>query len=267
MVGENGTKLSGGQRQRLAIARSIVKQPTILILDEATSAIDVRGEKIVQAALDRLSRNRTTIVIAHRLSTIRRADRIIVMKGGVDIEQGTHEELLAIENGVYHGLVNAQKLDLQDDETGASDATEELKEDLKPTDPMVQHKQDDSKSPQTKNRGFFGSIGLFLYEQRAHWQFYLPAVISAAGAGGKCSNDSCMVQWANTVIAVFPLQSWLFAKLIEVFQYTGQRLVHAANFWALMFFILALGTGICYGTLGYAASRFSAVRTPVFRSQ
>ncbi|OOF91973.1 hypothetical protein ASPCADRAFT_509887 [Aspergillus carbonarius ITEM 5010] len=241
MVGENGTKLSGGQRQRLAIARSIVKQPTILILDEATSAIDVRGEKIVQAALDRLSRNRTTIVIAHRLSTIRRADRIIVMKGGVDIEQGTHEELLAIENGVYHGLVNAQKLDLQDDETGASDATEELKEDLKPTDPMVQHKQDDSKSPQTKNRGFFGSIGLFLYEQRAHWQFYLPAVISAAGAG-----------------AVFPLQSWLFAKLIEVFQYTGQRLVHAANFWALMFFILALGTGICYGTLGYAASRFSA---------
>src|SRR3954447_7185832 len=67
IVGENGTKLSGGQRQRLAIARSIVKEPTILVLDEATSAIDVRGEKIVQAALDRVSENRTTIVIAHRL--------------------------------------------------------------------------------------------------------------------------------------------------------------------------------------------------------
>ncbi|RAK97348.1 ABC transporter ATP-binding protein [Aspergillus ibericus CBS 121593] len=254
MVGENGTKLSGGQRQRLAIARSIVKQPTILILDEATSAIDVRGEKIVQAALDRLSESRTTIVIAHRLSTIRKADRIIVMKGGVDIEQGTHEELLAMEDGVYYNLVNAQKLHLlEDDETGTSDVTEALMEELKPVDDTSQYRQDD-KEPCKKGRSFFGSIGLFLYEQRAHWRFYLPALMGAAGAG-----------------AVFPLQSWLFAKLIEVFQYTGQRLVHAANFWALMFFILALGTAVCYGTVGYAANRFSveissACRTEYFHN-
>ena len=79
-IGENGIKLSGGQRQRLAIARSIVKRPSILILDEATSAIDVHSEEIVQAALDRVSQNRTTIIIAHRLSTVRKADHIIVMK-------------------------------------------------------------------------------------------------------------------------------------------------------------------------------------------
>ncbi|PYI09402.1 lipid A export ATP-binding/permease protein msbA [Aspergillus sclerotiicarbonarius CBS 121057] len=255
IVGENGTKLSGGQRQRLAIARSIVKQPTILILDEATSAIDVRGEKIVQAALDRLSQHRTTIVIAHRLSTIRKADRIIVMKGGVDIEQGTHEELLAVEDGVYYNLVNAQRLELlEDDETGTSDVTEELVEELKPVeDTTSQHGENDNEAGR-KSRSFFGSIGLFLYEQRAHWRFYLPAVMGAAGAG-----------------AAFPLQSWLFAKLIEVFQYTGQRLVDAANFWALMFFILALGTAVCYGTVGYAANRFSveissACRTEYFHN-
>ncbi|GAQ47070.1 ABC multidrug transporter [Aspergillus niger] len=250
-VGENGTKLSGGQRQRLAIARSIVRQPSILILDEATSAIDVRSEKIVQAALDRLSRNRTTIVIAHRLSTIRQADHIIVMKGGVDIEQGTHEDLLKIDGGVYSGLVNAQKVELLDDDTATSDITEELKEDLEPADGLVRMStnQDGNKSTM-KNKGFFGSIGLFLYEQRALWRFYIPVVASAAGAG-----------------AAFPLQSWLFAKLIAVFQLTGQSLAHAANFWALMFFILALGTAASYGLMGYSSNRFSFEVSSFYRTQ
>jgi ATP-binding cassette subfamily B (MDR/TAP) protein 1 len=81
-VGDAGIKLSGGQRQRLAIARSIVKRPKILILDEATSAIDVRGERLVQAALDKVSEGRTTITIAHRLSTIKKADKIIVLRKG-----------------------------------------------------------------------------------------------------------------------------------------------------------------------------------------
>ncbi|OJZ79501.1 hypothetical protein ASPFODRAFT_718973, partial [Aspergillus luchuensis CBS 106.47] len=250
-VGENGTKLSGGQRQRLAIARSIVRQPAVLILDEATSAIDVRGEKIVQAALDRLSRNRTTIVIAHRLSTIRQADRIIVLKGGVDIEQGTHEELLGIEDGVYSSLVNAQRVDLLHDETDISDMTEEPKEDLETTtDSICQSVDEDGMQLLTKSRGFLGSVGLFLYEQRAQWRFYLPVLISTAGAG-----------------AAYPLQSWLFAKLIAVFQYSDQRLAHAANFWALMFFILALGTAACYGTMGYFASRFSAEVSSVYRTE
>ncbi|GAB1207681.1 hypothetical protein APSETT445_006409 [Aspergillus pseudonomiae] len=163
MVGENGTKLSGGQRQRLAIARSIVKQPTILILDEATSAIDVRGEKIVQAALDQVSKNRTTIVIAHRLSTIRQADHIIVMKGGVNVEQGTHDELLADEKGVYHELVHAQKLELlAEDETDESDIAHELKEEVQLAHFALDDKsQMQEETKKDKTRGFFSSIAVF----------------------------------------------------------------------------------------------------------
>ncbi|RKK38277.1 hypothetical protein BFJ69_g18601, partial [Fusarium oxysporum] len=117
-VGESGAKFSGGQRQRIAIARAIIRQPAILILDEATSAIDVRGELIVQAALDRASKNRTTITIAHRLSTIRKADRIIVLRQGRLVESGTHESLLEDTNGLYYSLVNAQALSLGDTTDG-----------------------------------------------------------------------------------------------------------------------------------------------------
>jgi ATP-binding cassette subfamily B (MDR/TAP) protein 1 len=92
--------LSGGQKQRIAIARSIVSEPTVLLLDEATSALDPKAEKIVQQALDRVSKNRTTIVIAHKLSTIRAAENIAVMANGAVVEQGTHEELLKLD-GAY----------------------------------------------------------------------------------------------------------------------------------------------------------------------
>jgi ATP-binding cassette subfamily B (MDR/TAP) protein 1 len=92
--------LSGGQKQRIAIARSIVSEPTVLLLDEATSALDPKAEKIVQQALDRVSKNRTTIVIAHKLSTIRTAENIAVIANGAVIEQGAHEELLKLD-GAY----------------------------------------------------------------------------------------------------------------------------------------------------------------------
>jgi ATP-binding cassette subfamily B (MDR/TAP) protein 1 len=88
--------LSGGQKQRLAIARSIVSEPKVLLFDEATSALDPKAEKIVQQALDRVSKDRTTIVIAHKLSTIRTADNIVVMSDGAVVEQGTHQDLLEL---------------------------------------------------------------------------------------------------------------------------------------------------------------------------
>lgn len=108
IVGERGASLSGGQRQRVAIARAILKNPSILILDEATSALDTESEKLVQEALDRLMKGRTAFVIAHRLSTVQNADKIIVLEQGRMVEQGTHEELLAIENGLYHHLYSVQ---------------------------------------------------------------------------------------------------------------------------------------------------------------
>ena len=107
-VGERGIKLSGGQRQRIAIARAILKDPAILVLDEATSSLDSESERLVQDALDKLMENRTTIIIAHRLATVRKADRIFVIQQGKITEEGSHLDLLDEENGLYSRLVKLQ---------------------------------------------------------------------------------------------------------------------------------------------------------------
>ena len=108
IVGERGIKLSGGQRQRIAIARAILKDPAILILDEATSSLDAESERLVQEALDELMQNRTTIIIAHRLATIRKVDIIYVLREGQIAESGTHDQLAAHEDGIYANLVKLQ---------------------------------------------------------------------------------------------------------------------------------------------------------------
>lgn len=108
VVGDRGAQLSGGQRQRIAIARAILADPAILVLDEATSSLDAESERLVQDALDKLMENRTSIIIAHRLSTVRRCDQILVMSGGSILERGTHEELVAKPGGLYGSLARLQ---------------------------------------------------------------------------------------------------------------------------------------------------------------
>ena len=112
MVGERGQTLSGGERQRISIARAILNNPVVLILDEATSSVDTETEKLIQRALDQLTANRTTIAIAHRLSTLRKADRLAILERGDLIEEGTHEQLANKEGGLYAKLLRMQR-DLQ----------------------------------------------------------------------------------------------------------------------------------------------------------
>jgi ATP-binding cassette subfamily B protein len=111
VVGARGHRFSGGEKQRLAIARTLLRDPRVLVLDEATSALDNETERAVQAALDEASRGRTTITIAHRLSTVRDADSIAVLDRGHVVEQGTHDELLAL-GGRYARLVGAAERDM-----------------------------------------------------------------------------------------------------------------------------------------------------------
>ncbi|CAD6441632.1 6175a0f8-118b-4c5d-b66e-b6f1a58887c9 [Sclerotinia trifoliorum] len=248
-VGDAGIKLSGGQRQRLAIARSIIKRPKILILDEATSAIDVRGEQIVQAALDKVSEGRTTITIAHRLSTIKKADKIVVLKKGKLVEEGTHEELLSNTDGVYSALVNAQQLSLGEvyqDESNLVETMDPLIREMS----VAEKEKEENKAVPYKAKGLSTSLGLFLYEQRSRWHWYLMLLAGAVAAG-----------------AAYPLQAYLFAQIISVFSLTGSKLKAATEHSSLMFFILGLGAGVAWFVMGYSSTIISGHITSIYRQE
>ncbi|CAK7232957.1 hypothetical protein SEUCBS140593_008439 [Sporothrix eucalyptigena] len=318
VVGDGGgLKMSGGQRQRLAIARAIVKQPAVLVLDEATSAIDVRSEQIVQAALDRAAQNRTTITIAHRLSTVRKADNIVVLRKGRVVEQGTHTELMALgEGGAYYALATAQQLIREKEDEGRIGREKTVTKNERPMSRSRSRSQDSKErksieivekeagtgrpeslvdtvapsgavkdddghntgidEPQsgpenspdspgragsissTKkdkkggNRSFFNSFFLLLREQRAQWPWYLVMLIGALMAGASA-----------------PVQAYLFAMLISLFSFLGviEWLRALANFWCLMFTVLAIGVGISYFALGWSATTTAFRITHFYRKQ
>lgn len=244
-VGESGIKLSGGQRQRIAIARAVVKRPSILILDEATSAIDVRTEKIVQAALDRASEGRTTIVIAHRLSTIKKADKIVVMRKGQVMEEGTHQELLKNDEGIYSGLVRAQNIAMgaEDHQGDEEDSEEEQLQLIKTKSLTGTGEPVESDGIMTKDGllagykkvGFMRSFGQILYEQRRLWPQYCVTLLTCAAAG-----------------AVFPVQSYIFAQLINAFTVIDPRVISdRTNYWALIMFYVACAMLVVYFVLAW----------------
>lgn len=253
LVGDSGMKLSGGQRQRLAIARAIIKRPQILIFDEATSAIDVRGERIVQAALDRASKHRTTITIAHRLSTIRRADQILVVAKGRLVESGTHDELVAVQDGVYHNLVNAQQLMMGEhkewdiEEEHVDSASDQL-------DDMVKIEEKKEKEGQKwKRRGLIRSFGKLLLENKPTWTWMIATMLGSMGAG-----------------AAMAVMSFLLGNIVSIFgQYsrTSPELESKGSFWALAFVYSSLGVGICYFVMAYGSNELSIKISNTYRQQ
>jgi ABC-type multidrug transport system fused ATPase/permease subunit len=211
-----------------------------LIFDEATSAIDVRGERIVQDALDRVAKNRTTITIAHRLSTVKKADKIIVVAKGKVVEQGTHEGLLAREDGVYSNLVHAQQLTM---DTHVEELLKVPSADAAAEDPVIEEKLLSSKVQEApyELRGFLRSFGRLLVEQKPHIPWLVMTIAGAIGGA-----------------TAFPISAYIFAHLIEVFQdLPGQQLLNDSAHWALMFFILALCIGTSYLIVGWAATTLS----------
>ncbi|KAF9767001.1 ABC transporter bea3 [Fusarium sp. DS 682] len=252
-VGESGIKLSGGQRQRIAIARAIIRRPSVLILDEATSAIDVRGERIVQEALDRASKNRTTVVIAHRLSTIKKADRIVVLRKGQVVQSGTHESLLTDEDGLYYNLVNAQALSLgntaDDHNVAVKEEQPSSVHEKAHTESTLEDKPEDAKG---KRKGLFSSFGRFFYETKSNWWMMALTLFFSACAG-----------------AAVPFQAWLFAKVIIVFGYLpdDSKVRSESSFWSLMWTVLAISAGLAYCATFFLSTRTASTIRAKYQKQ
>ncbi|KAI2643593.1 ABC transporter-like protein [Xylaria nigripes] len=255
-VGDAGIKLSGGQRQRLAIARAIIKKPKILILDEATSSIDVRGEKVVQAALDLVSKNRTTIMIAHRLATVKKADNIVVFSKGKVVQWGNHESLMAAVGGPYWLLTQSQSLDMSED-SHMNDFSEVNEDDKRTMDLMTMDKanadgQESSSIVANENvwipRGVFRSFGTLFLEQKASSYWYILMLFGALIAG-----------------ASSPVQAYIFANIIASFALLGELLREVTNFWCLMFVVLASAAALSYFCLGFASTKVAFNITSVYR--
>ncbi|GBB93073.1 hypothetical protein RclHR1_02100022 [Rhizophagus clarus] len=248
-VGERGFLLSGGQKQRIAIARAIVKDPKILLLDEATSALDTKSEGVVQDALDKASKNRTTIVIAHRLSTIRNATKIVVMNNGEIVEVGNHDELIQNSEGTYSKLVSAQEI--QNEEPKSNDLEDVVDEKDYAVSKVITNETSKSYNINESNDI---EKGLNIDHHYSTWelirkiskiirsQWYLVLI-------GLIGSFICGV--------VYPVFSIIFAKVIDSFTKPKDELRKDARFWSLMFLAIAIVSmtasiieGLCLGIAG-----------------
>ncbi|GAB1195064.1 hypothetical protein APSETT444_004318 [Aspergillus pseudonomiae] len=257
-IGERGGLLSGGQKQRIAIARSIISEPKILLLDEATSALDPHAEGIVQQALDRASKNRTTIVIAHKLATIRNADNIVVMSKGRIAEQGQHSELVA-RGGAYASLVKAQDLSTTrsaDDEEQSTEDEETPDKEAEPVQSLARYQTAEARQLTMlqrredfglyKRSGILRSIAkLVIATPKLRLWYFLTIVCCVAGA------------------AIYPGQALLLANVMDIF--SAPNMVERGNFIALMYFVMALGCIIVYFGLGWATNIIAQTFNKIFR--
>ncbi len=253
------TARSGGQKQRIAIARAVISDPKILLLDESTSALDTKSEGVVQAALDKASQGRTTIVIAHRLSTIKGADNIVVMSEGSIVEQGTHEDLIS-RGGAYFQLIEAQKL--ATDKNSPADGALNDKDELPASEYIELDQTMSAKLTRTateksltrpkreeSDQKFQYSLWelikfIWQFNKREKWLMVL----------GLCISMFCG--------SALPLQAVYMGKEISSLSLPSDqypKLRHDVNFWSLMFFITAIFMLISYvaqgAVFGYCSER------------
>ncbi|KAL2912416.1 hypothetical protein HK105_208119 [Polyrhizophydium stewartii] len=252
-VGERGLLLSGGQKQRIAIARAIIKNPRILLLDEATSALDTTSERVVQEALDRVSKSRTTITIAHRLSTVKSADKIVVMSRGTVVEQGDHGSLVA-RGGAYARLVEAQHLDTNkpagngyssDNSSGTLADDRQLIASSQRDTPIAKPSAADdfeAGSAANKKMPYFVVMRKILALNAPEAKFMAAGLLASIGSGA-----------SSPVLAV------LFAEVMQTFSEKGAELEHDSKKWSLAFLFLALGVGIC----GFAQNVFFGMASEI----
>ncbi|KAK5681230.1 hypothetical protein LTS10_006992 [Elasticomyces elasticus] len=252
-VGERGFLLSGGQKQRIAIARAIVSDPKVLLLDEATSALDTKSEGVVQAALDKASQGRTTIVIAHRLSTIKHADNIVVMSQGRIIEQGTHDALLELK-AAYYNLVTAQAIAAQAQSKDEDDmpVLDEKDANLTARTPGTEKAEFDYESDpndlelgRTKTQQSVSSKIMAGRASQDSTKYSIWTLIRLVASFNKKEWHWMTIGLISSIIngAGNPVQAVFFAKSITALSLPPDRYAELrtqTNFWSWMYFMLAM---------------------------
>uniref|UniRef100_A0A8C3KT74 ATP binding cassette subfamily B member 1 n=1 Tax=Calidris pygmaea TaxID=425635 RepID=A0A8C3KT74_9CHAR len=244
VVGERGAQLSGGQKQRIAIARALVRNPKILLLDEATSALDTESESVVQAALDKARKGRTTVVVAHRLSTVRNADLIAVFEGGVITEQGNHSKLLE-RKGIYYKLVNMQVLFSRYE--SEPEFEESLTKGLRRRSTRRSMKKPGAQNgdPDEKTKLPPASFLKIMKLNKTEWPYFV--------AGTLCAIINGALQPAFAII---------FSEIIGIFSETDVKILREkSNLYSLLFLVLGIISFFTFFFQGFTFGKAGEILT------